>query len=79
MLSTTHLLACMPGVHAPYGGDDPPWLADQCSASWLEQVTAQLVVPPYSNTAVDNAADDAAEGKVGAAAADEAVSSVKWL
>jgi ubiquitin-activating enzyme E1 len=79
ILSTTHFLACMPGVHAPYGGDDPAWLADQRSASWLEQVTAQLVVPPYANTAVDNAEDDAAEGQAGAAAADEAVSPVDVL
>jgi hypothetical protein len=31
MLATTHLIAAMLGVHAPYPGNDPSWLADMRS------------------------------------------------
>jgi ubiquitin-activating enzyme E1 len=71
MLSTTHLIACMLGVHAPYGGDDPTWLEDQRSEAWLYELTAQLTVPPYAKAVVDNAEEDAGGqdgGSKGAAA-----------
>jgi len=69
MLSTTHLVACMLGVHAPYGGDDPSWLADQRSEAWINALVAKLTVPPYKRAVVDNA-EEGEEKSEGAAAAE---------
>jgi ubiquitin-activating enzyme E1 len=58
MLATTHLIAEMLGVWAPYGGDDPTWLADMRSKEWINGVVAGLTTPEYVPSVVVNEEDD---------------------
>ena len=71
MLSTTHLVACMLGVHAPYAGDDAAWLADQRTEAWINGVVAKLAVPEYVKAVVD-VSTGAGEEEEGKAADEEA-------
>jgi ubiquitin-activating enzyme E1 len=70
MLATTHLIACMLGVHAPYAGGDPAWLGGMRSAGWMNGVVAGLAVPPYVRGNVDTSGGG--EEDAGAAKAPEA-------
>ena len=58
MLSTTHLIAEMLGVHGPYGGDDPEWLSGMREAGWMNEVVGKLTAPAYVPGIVVNEEDE---------------------
>lgn len=58
MMSTTNLIAEMLGVHTPYKGDDPSWVAEFRSQAWINSVVGRLQVPEYVPGFVNNDEDE---------------------
>lgn len=79
MLSTTHLIAEMLGVHEPYSEDiGVEWVKDMRSDDWMNGIIAELKVPEYVPQRVVNEEEEKDEGST-AQAAGPAKSSAEML